>query len=106
MPRQPNPTREACDAERTSAFARSLPLWPGELEDRSPEGRLALLARLRRALRAERRRGVAGDWAYDLARHRALVALYRREAQEALLTLGEAREALAVGRRPPNAAKP
>lgn len=35
------------------------------------------LAALRRALRAERERGVQGHWAYDLARHRELLHAYR-----------------------------
>ena len=38
-----------------------------------------MLAKLRRALRAERRRGVAGHWTYDLARHVELLHLYRQE---------------------------
>ena len=34
--------------------------WPHELEDDSQEGIFRVLAKLRRALRAERRRGLAG----------------------------------------------
>ena len=56
-----------------------LPLWPGELDDESPEGRRRILARLHRALRAERRRGLAGHWTYDLARHAELLRVYRME---------------------------
>jgi len=41
--------------------------------------RLRIIARLRKALRAERRRGLAGHWAYDLARHVELLRLYRAE---------------------------
>jgi hypothetical protein len=40
--------------------------------DESPAGRRRIIARLRRALREERRRGIAGHWTYDLARHAAL----------------------------------
>jgi len=43
--------------------ARDLPklaLWPHELADESLKGRRLVLAKLRRALRAERRRGLAG----------------------------------------------
>lgn len=50
--------------------ARDLPkliaLWPHELDDHSPGGSLNVLAKLRRALRAERRRALAGHWSYDL----------------------------------------
>lgn len=35
------------------------------------------LDRLRRILRAERKRGVEGHWAYDLPRHDAMLAVYR-----------------------------
>jgi hypothetical protein len=56
-----------------------LALWPHELEDVSTAGRQNLLIKLRRALRAERRRGIAGHWTYDLARHCELLHLYRQE---------------------------
>jgi hypothetical protein len=58
---------------------RILPLWPHELDDASQEGRRRILAKLRRALRAERRRGLAGHWTYDLARHVELLRVYRLE---------------------------
>jgi hypothetical protein len=45
----------------------------------SREDRARRLGRLRAMLRLERVRGVAGHWSYDLARHRALHAAYRRE---------------------------
>jgi hypothetical protein len=49
------------------------------VEDESSEGRRRILAKLRRALRAERRRGIAGHWTYDLARHAELLRVYRLE---------------------------
>jgi hypothetical protein len=60
-------------------LAAILSLWPHELADESPRGRWLVLARLRRALRAERRRGIAGHWTYDLSRHVELLRLYRLE---------------------------
>lgn len=62
-----------------AAIARVLPLWPDELEDASQAGRQRILARLHRALRAERRRGVSGHWSYDLARHAELLRVYKQE---------------------------
>ncbi len=56
-----------------------LALWPWEIDDPSAEGRRRLLALLRRALRLERQRGIAGHWTYDLARHARLLAAYRSE---------------------------
>jgi hypothetical protein len=78
MPGRAHPTVSA-EEERRRAIARLLPLWPHEVEDRSEAGCRRLLARLARALRAERRRGLAGHWTYDLGRHAALLRLYREE---------------------------
>ncbi len=79
------------DEERLGAIARLLPVWPHEIADRSEAGRRRLVAKLARALRAERRRGIAGHWSYDLARHAALLRLYREEL--AMLRSGPAGEA-------------
>ena len=77
---QSQPAAPSCQAyDRRTELPRILPLWPGELADDSPPGRRLILARLRRALRAERRRGIAGHWAYDLARHVELLRVYRLE---------------------------
>lgn len=65
--------------DRRVAIARVLALWPHELEDESPAARQRIVAKLRRALRAERRRGVAGHWTYDLARDVELLRVYREE---------------------------
>jgi hypothetical protein len=63
--------------------ARDLPkliaLWPHELDDHSHGGSRNVLAKLRRALRAERRRALAGHWSYDLNRHLGLLSAYRGE---------------------------
>jgi hypothetical protein len=64
---------------RASELASLLPLWPHELADETVAGLQKRLAILRRALRAERCRGLAGHWTYDLARHSALLRCYRRE---------------------------
>ena len=65
--------------DRRVELPRILPLWPHELDDESAEGRRNIVRKLRRALRAERRRGIAGHWTYDLARHVELVRIYRLE---------------------------
>jgi hypothetical protein len=66
------------------AISRLIGLWPHELADDSPAARHKVLAKLRRALREERRRGLAGHWTYDLARHVELLRVYR----EALAAFG------------------
>lgn len=60
-----------------------LPMWPADLADTSAHGRLRLIAHLRRALRAERARGIAGHWTYDLARHVQLRAALDAELDRA-----------------------
>jgi hypothetical protein len=74
--------------ERDYVRARDLPklvaLWPRELQAASLAERARLLAKLRRALRAERQRGRGGHWTYDLARHAQLLRAYRAEAADYL----------------------
>ncbi len=65
--------------DRTRDLPRLLPLWPEDLADISVDGRRALVGRLASVLRRERQRGAAGDWSYDLARHRQLLTAYRAE---------------------------
>jgi hypothetical protein len=65
--------------DRQRDLPRLLPLWPTELEAMDLTAHARLLNRMRRALRAERQRGIGGHWAYDLARHAALLRAYRAE---------------------------
>lgn len=78
--------------DRPPPHLRSLPqlitVAPSEIADRSLYGRTALVAKLARILAAERARGLAGHWTYELARHRALLAIYRREKASLLRNLG------------------
>lgn len=64
---------------RSIDLPKLVAMWPDEIADISKAGRLRLIAKLRGALRAERRRGVAGHWTYDLARHHQLLSAYRAE---------------------------
>ena len=75
----PAPRRPQSDRERRGELARLLPLWPKELADLSLSGRRHIIRTLERALRCERKRGRAGHWAYDLARHAALIRTWRSE---------------------------
>jgi len=65
--------------DRRRDLPRLLPLWPHEIEVASATEHARLIARMRRARRIERQRGHAGHWAYDLARHAALLRAYRAE---------------------------
>jgi hypothetical protein len=58
--------------DRERALPRLIAIDPRELREGGPEIGRRIVARLIRALRAERRRGIAGHWAYDLNRHLAL----------------------------------
>jgi hypothetical protein len=76
---------------RARDLPRLLPLWPHEIETSSASEHAVLLARMRRALRIERQRGLAGHWAYDLARHAQLLRAYRAETADYLRRMGEER---------------
>ena len=57
-------------------------LLPVRTVDLTAEGLTAqarLVARLRQALRLERRRGLAGSWSYHPGRHASLLQAYREE---------------------------
>lgn len=72
--------KEGAEAySRVRDLPRLIALWPHELADESLEGGLEILSKLRRALRAERRRGRGGHWSYDLNRHLGLLSAYRGE---------------------------
>ncbi len=75
----PTPSAETLqdDHRRRSELARFLPLWPAERADLSLSGRDRIIRLLAKALRHERCRGAAGHWAYDLARHAALLRIYQ-----------------------------
>ena len=64
---------------RARDLPRLIALWPRELRDQTSEGSLLILSKLRRALRAERRRALAGHWSYELNRHLGLMTAYKAE---------------------------
>lgn len=67
------------DYVRHRDLPRLIPLFPIELLTASPGEHAALVAKLKRALRIERQRGLAGHWTYDIARHRQLLDAHRAE---------------------------
>lgn len=67
--------------QRSQDLPRLIGLWPSELADTSLAGTAHILSKLRRSLREERRRGLAGHWTYDLVRHAALLRAFRAEAE-------------------------
>lgn len=69
--------------DRSRHLVRLIPIGPDELSDDSSAIRRKVLAKLARALRAERSRGRAGHWTYDLNRHLALSQAYAAEKRMA-----------------------
>jgi len=69
--------------DRSRHLARLLPIGPDEIADESATARRGILAKLSRALRAERNRGRSGHWTYDLNRHLALCQAYAAESRMA-----------------------
>jgi hypothetical protein len=64
---------------RSRDLPKLIALWPHELDDLSRQGRLRVLAKLRIALRTERRRARSAHWSYDLNRHLGLLSAYKAE---------------------------
>jgi len=66
--------------DRVRDLPRLLLIWPDQLADRSAAGSAKIVDQIKSMLRRERQRGRAGDWTYDLARHRHLLIAYRAES--------------------------
>ena len=85
--------------------ARDLPglirLDPFSGSSETTEAVEAIVARLERALRAERNRARSGSWTYDLNRHIALRQAYLAEAER--LRVMKSRGQQAVAKRQPRA---
>jgi hypothetical protein len=62
----------AAHYDRSRHLPALIGIDPGVLSGAGAMPKSAILARLKRALRAERQRARAGHWAYDLNRHIAL----------------------------------
>ncbi len=85
------PAADGASAAATSSGARDydrarmLPRLVGfdlrELKKPGPALDAAIRAKLERALRSERQRGVAGHWTYDLNRHLALMQALDAESR-------------------------
>lgn len=87
--------------QRARDLPRLIPMWPAEIADNSIAGRQRLVAKMARALREERRRAKSGYWAYDLARHAALLRAYQAEtaALSALMPRAPVTRVLAAPRQ-------
>lgn len=77
----PHAANRAPRYDRERDLPRLIQLWPHEIASRDPATLGIIVRRLHAALRAERQRGLAGHWTYDLARHTQLLAAYRAESQ-------------------------
>ena len=64
--------------DRTRDLPGLLTLWPWEIAS-DLASRMRLVGLLRKALRVERQRGIAGHWTYDVGRHARLLQAYRAE---------------------------
>lgn len=65
--------------------------WPWKIADTSIVGRDNIIRRLEAACRNDRRRGIAGHWTYDLARHdmlRLFVKVERAERAAVIKSMG------------------
>jgi hypothetical protein len=67
--------------ERSRMLVRLLPIGPDEITGAEPETTRRIVLKLARALRAERARGRAGHWTYDLNRHMGLLQALKAEQE-------------------------
>jgi hypothetical protein len=88
--RPPAGAREDEPYDRQRHLPRVLPVAPENIDDGGEEAGRRIVRRLAAALRAERTRGRAGHWTYDLNRHLALMQAYRAERRR-LVELAGAR---------------
>ena len=81
---------------RVTDLPKLVGVWPHELADTSAMGRARLVAKLKRALRQERQRGLGGHWTYDLARHSQLLAACQYEIAALAALEGHGNEKMAA----------
>lgn len=68
---------------RERDLPRLIAIWPQELAAAQRADNAAIVAKIKRALRTERQRGIAGHWTYDLARHYQLLEALKAETASA-----------------------
>jgi hypothetical protein len=68
-------------SHQLGCLARLLGVPEADLSDPTYYGRLRLLAKLERRLRAERGRDLARHWSYEIGRHTAIYFAYRAERE-------------------------
>ncbi len=87
-----NKASEAAAGKRCKALVHLLGIGDAEAGDITIQGRLAIIAKLKAAKRAEISRGQTGSWLYDVNRHLSICASLRKEY--------EALEEILDGRKP------
>jgi len=68
--------------DRTRDLPRLIQAWPNELNSDNRATLEFIVRKLHSALRAERQRGLAGHWTYNVARHSQLLVAYRSELRD------------------------
>ena len=90
--------------DRGRMLPRVLPVGPDEITGAEPETTRRIVLKLARALRAERARGRAGHWTYDLNRHMGLLQAMKAE-QERLAQCARERLIRRISTHPEEARK-
>lgn len=72
----------AAAAKRCKGLVQLLGIDEDDAFDTSIRGRLAIIAKLKAAKRAEISRGQNGSWLYDVNRHLSICAYLRKEYEE------------------------
>ena len=87
---------------RATDLPKLVAMWPHQINDMPTSGHARLIAKLKRALREERLRGLSGHWTYDLARHSPLLAAYKCEVAAFDANLANGKKGPAHAPAPPN----
>ncbi len=74
-----NKASEAAAGRRCKALVNLLGIGDADASDMSIKGRLAIIAKLKAAKRAEIARGQTGSWLYDVNRHLSICGCLRKE---------------------------
>ena len=82
--------------DRARDLPKLLRLWPDEALSLAAKDPAALVEKLARMLRAERKRSQSRHWGYDLSRHAALMLAYQCEREDLAKSETKSRRMLAA----------
>ncbi|MEM7620285.1 MAG: hypothetical protein AAF228_07465 [Pseudomonadota bacterium] len=74
-------SKAAAPYVREISLPRLIAIWPSDLKAMSKSKLEKIVNILKKALRAERQKGLVGHWSYNINRHLALLQAYQAERE-------------------------